>query len=162
MLRSPKTASDCDCRRFCANFLNLSDFLLYVNLIFVLIVYIPKPSQTRCWRSFPECGEPKTVGSQAGSDQLLRAAQNIKQRPVFTRATRARERSTLGSCNGLFSAGFPTGAQGSCFPPPDPTNQLPTSLNGQATRPPGGSIAHLQLFKSSTSYPSLQPAVHLR
>ena len=45
MLRSPKTASDCSCRRFCANFLNLSDFLFYVNLIFVLIVYIHGPSK---------------------------------------------------------------------------------------------------------------------
>jgi len=45
LLRAPKTASDCDYRRFCANFLNLSNFLLYVNLIFVLILYIPKPSK---------------------------------------------------------------------------------------------------------------------
>ena len=45
LLRSPKTASDCDCRRFCANFLNLSNFLLYVNQIFALIVYIHGPSK---------------------------------------------------------------------------------------------------------------------
>src|SRR5438876_7654612 len=31
---------------------------------------------------------------------------------------------------------------------PDRTNQLPTSLIGQATWPPGGSTAHLQLSKS--------------
>jgi hypothetical protein len=39
---------------------------------------------------------------------------------------------------------------------PDPTNQLPTSLIGQAKRPPGGSTAHLQLPKSSTRHSQLQ------
>ena len=40
---------------------------------------------------------------------------------------------------------------------PDPTNQLPSfplPSSGQATRPPGGSTAHLQLSKSSTGYSS--------
>jgi hypothetical protein len=45
---------------------------------------------------------------------------------------------------------------------PDPTNQhhnvLPTSLLGQAVRPPGGFTAHLQLFKSSTRFSHLQAA----
>jgi hypothetical protein len=40
----------------------------------------------------------------------------------------------------------------------DPTNQLPTSLIGQATRPPGGSTAHHELLKGSTCYPLLQAA----
>ena len=82
------------------------------------------------------------------------AAQNIKQQPAINaRADRARGSSASGSCNGLFSAGFPTGVQGVLFATStDPTNQLPTSLLGQATRPPGGSTAHLQLFKSSTGY----------
>ncbi len=55
----------------------------------------------------------------------------------------------------MFSAGFPTGVQGlqphltqrTCFP-------LPST--GQATRPPGGSTAHLVLPKSSTRHPLLQ------
>ncbi len=33
---------------------------------------------------------------------------------------------------------------------------LPTSLNGQATRPLGGSTAHLQPFNSSIGYPAMQ------
>ena len=40
---------------------------------------------------------------------------------------------------------------------PDPTNQLPNSHKGQATRPPGGSTAPLQLSKSSIRHPLLQP-----
>ena len=42
----------------------------------------------------------------------------------------------------------------------DPTNQLPTSLTGQAPkRPPGGSTAHnSNFFESTTGYPRLQPA----
>ncbi len=73
----------------------------------------------------------------------------IKKRPAKTaRATRARGRSSPGSCNGLFSVGFPTGVQRctSCairstlrtsFPLPP--KRIST---GQATRPPGGSTAH--------------------
>lgn len=44
---------------------------------------------------------------------------------------------------------------------PDPTNQLPSSHLGQATRPPGGSTAHFDLSESSTHYPVLQPNVNL-
>src|SRR5580658_9482706 len=50
---------------------------------------------------------------------------------------------TPGSCNGLFSAGFPTGVQGLSPHLTQRTsiNQLPNSLMGQALRPPGGSTA---------------------
>ena len=55
-----------------------------------------------------------------------------------------------GYCNSLFSEGIPTGVSGA-FASPDPTNQhhnlLPTSLNGQACRPPGGSTAQSATFQ---------------
>jgi hypothetical protein len=42
-----------------------------------------------------------------------RTAQNIKEQPAnCAPAYKARRRLTPGSCNGLFSAGFPTGVQG--------------------------------------------------
>jgi len=60
---------------------------------------------------------------------------------------------------GLFSVGFPTGVRGATnASSSNPTNRLPTSLKGQATRPPGGSTAHLQLFKSNTGYSRMQIA----
>ena len=60
-------------------------------------------------------GRKGDVPFKAGerSIQRRRAAQNIKERPAKrARATRARRSRTPGSCNGLFSAGFPTGVQG--------------------------------------------------
>jgi hypothetical protein len=51
----------------------------------------------------------------------------------------------LGHAMVLFSLGIPYRGSGA-LASPDPTNQLPTSLLGQATRPPGGSTAPLQLF----------------
>src|SRR5487761_2390183 len=96
---------------------------------------------------------------------MLRAAQNIKQRPAtleplgFARdcppglAMACSLKDSLQGLRGLAS--------------PDPTNQLPTSLIGQATRPPGGSTAyflptaHLQLSKSSTGHSPLQLADRL-
>src|SRR5208337_57819 len=55
----------------------------------------------------------------------------------------------------LFSLGIPYRGSGA-LASPDPTNQLPNSHLGQATRPPGGSTAPLQLSKSSTRHPRLQ------
>jgi hypothetical protein len=58
----------------------------------------------------------------------------------------------------LFSAGFPTGIRAFLPTSPDPTNQLPFSLLGQATRPPGCSTAHFDLSQSSIRFPGLQLA----
>jgi hypothetical protein len=83
--------------------------------------------------------------------QKRRAALNINERPAnHARAAEARRRFPPGSCNSLFSEGFPTGVQGhlphltqrtsitTCFP-------LPST--GQANRPPGGSTSHSATFK---------------
>ena len=52
---------------------------------------------------------------------------------------------------GLFSAGFPTAVQGR-LPHLTERTSFPLPSSGQATRPPGGSTAHLQLIENSTSY----------
>ena len=52
---------------------------------------------------------------------------------------------------GLFSAGFPTAVQGR-LPHLTERTSFPLPSSGQATRPPGGSTAHLQLLENSTSY----------
>ncbi len=51
-----------------------------------------------------------------------------------------------GSCNGFVLCGIPyRGLRGSISP--SPANQLPTSPNGQAKRPPGGSTAQIPTFQ---------------
>ncbi len=82
----------------------------------------------------------------------------IKERPAKnTRATRARGSCTPGSCNGLFSVGFPTGVQGH-LPHLTQRTSFPLPSDGAGTRPPGGSTAHPQLVKSSTATPGMQAA----
>jgi hypothetical protein len=59
----------------------------------------------------PGCGS-RNDSARTTVDNSARAAQKFKHRPAkIARATRARGRSTPGSCNGLFSVGFPTGVQ---------------------------------------------------
>ncbi len=82
---------------------------------------------------------------------FARAAQKIKERPAkIARADRARGRRTPGSCNGLFSVGFPTGVStmrktAQLVRPYEPASHFP--LAGQATRPPGGSTAPFNLIR---------------
>ena len=70
-----------------------------------------------------------------------RTAQNFKHQPATKspRAFRAHKRTCLlGHAMGLFSAGFPTGVD--CAPnatSSNPTNRLPTSPIGQATKATG-------------------------
>lgn len=70
-----------------------------------------------------------------------RTAQNFKQRPATKspRAFRAhRKTRLLGHAMGLFSAGFPTGVNGAPnASSSNPTNRLPTSHEGQATKATG-------------------------
>jgi hypothetical protein len=93
---------------------------------------------------------------------LIRAAQTLKELPVKnehlspgpTRPTRDQLPGPAMVCS-LWDS-----LQGSrVHLLPDPANQLPLSLFGQAPRPPGGSTAPLQLPKSSTRHPSAQPPV---
>ena len=94
----------------------------------------------------PAVGGCSSIGVPKNLIRNLRAwkahaAQNIKERPAkYARAARARGRSTPGSCNGLFSAGFPTGVQGR-LPHLTQRTSFPLPSTGQATRPPGGSTA---------------------
>jgi len=123
-------------RRFCANLLKLSNFHLHVNpnLLFV------RGRANSVGGSFPDC-ESQTGREAESSIQRFRTAQNIKQRPdERSRTAKVRRRITPGSCNGLFSLGIPYRGPG-VISSPDPTNQLPNSLFGQAQRPPGGSTA---------------------
>lgn len=88
-----------------------------------------------------------------------RAAHNLKERPAYNAgADRAHRELNSRVMQWLVLCGIPYRGSGA-LASPDPANQLPTSLLGQATRPPGGSTAHLQLSKSSTCYLCLQ-AVH--
>ena len=76
---------------------------------------------------------------------------NLKERPAFARANIGSRGQVPGSCNGLFSGGFPTGAQGllphltqrTCFPLPfgPATQHLSPGRSGSST-------AHLQLLES--------------
>jgi hypothetical protein len=93
-----------------------------------------------------------------------RAAQNIKERPaIYARTTRVRRRLTPGSCNGLFSVGFPTGAQGHLPHLTQRTSSitlLPTSLTRAGRQATGRLYCNflflVQLSKSSTGFSQLQ------
>lgn len=107
-----------------------------------------------------------SIDMAAGNYQPQKVAlrKNFKQQPAiirFAHFARTRGLASWVMQWFLFSAGFPTGAGSGYRFSSNPTNWLPTSLLGQATRPPGGSTAHLQLFKSSTSYVLVQPALRL-
>ncbi len=92
--------------------------------------------------------------SSEPSGQPVRAAQNIKERPAKSaRATRARGRSSPGSCNGLFSLGVPYRGPGVKQPPhlTQRTSSITLASHfpqrGRPYRllrpgPPGGSTAH--------------------
>ena len=91
-----------------------------------------------------------------------RTAQNIKQQPATKspRAFRAHKKTCLlGHAMGLFSAGFPTGVRVRLtLPHPTLRTGFPLPTRGRPHWPPGGSTAHLQLFKNSTSYSLVQIA----
>jgi hypothetical protein len=74
------------------------------------------------------------------------------------RATKAHRGISPGSCNGLFSEGFPTGVRGTCLARPyepalQPASRFPLGAGPKAT---GKQTAHVQLPKSSTDKPRLQ------
>ena len=92
------------------------------------------------------CGGPGKRGLGPSIEKIAqrKISKNNRQN---ARAARARRSWSPGSCNGLFSLGIPYRGSGVFLPTsPDPANQLPTSLIGQAQRPPGGSTALLATF----------------
>ena len=118
----------------------------------------PEAAQTRCWRVVPRkrystCREGKKSRSEAShSAKYQRATSKMRPSRLGSRELNSRVLQWLVLC------GIPYRGSGMRHLriSPDPANQLPTSLIGQATRPPGGSTAHLQLPKSSTHGSSLQ------
>jgi len=58
-MRLAKTALFSALGRFCANFLNLSNFLLHVKYLFSSLLYRIEAAQTQCWRAFLDAIEPK-------------------------------------------------------------------------------------------------------
>jgi hypothetical protein len=157
-MRLAKTALLSACGRFCANFLNLSNFLLYVKYLFWSRLYRIEAAQTQCWRAFLDASEPKRQIHRSIRISILRAAQNFQTATSITRAAKARGGFPPGLAMACSLKDSPQGSRGIQPTSPDPTNQLPTSHSGQAQRPPGGSTAHLQLFKNSTRHPCLQLA----
>ena len=141
---------------FCANLLNLSKFRCRVK---------PRFGGNQDRNSSSTAVRFSCLFDRHSGGQLPAAEGRTAQKFQTTtsdnslRAFRAHKRTRLlGHAMGLFSAGFPTGAGSGYRFSSNPTNWLPTSLLGQATRPPGGSTAHLQLFKSNTGYSSMQIA----
>ena len=131
-------------RRFCANLLTISNFASGVKLFFCCPAWFLL--RFRLQRSLLR------------SKVTPRKISKIDQRTMRP-ATWAHGRSTPGSCTGLFSEGFPTGAQGHLphLTQRTPLLRLPTSLNrGRPQWPPGGFLTHLQLFKSTTRCSPLQ------
>ena len=119
------------CGRFCANLLRISNF------------NHPVKPDLRYSRGFA----PRNLSND--------------NRPKSTRQARARCGELAGdllpgAAMVMFSVGFPTGVKSLMLY--DPANLLPSSLTGQAKRPPGGSTAQFDLPKSSTGYSEAQPA----
>ena len=124
----------------------------------------PGAAPTRCWRLFPACGF-KTWLTGRIPFRTSRAAQNIKHQPAINRLSRwGSQEPSSWVVQWLVLCGIPYRGSGA-LASPDPTNQhhnlLPTSLLGQAIRPPGGFSSHLQLSKSSTGHSCLQAATCL-
>ncbi len=117
LLRLPDSAFDRIHRRFCANLLKLPDFHIRVKL--------NRPSTGGRSNSMLAV-VPRvriSTGREGKSPIPRRRATQISKidRQKNTRAARAHRRKTPGSCNGLFSAGFPTGVSGA-LASPDPAN----------------------------------------
>ena len=104
------------------------------------------------------------IQSRGSAQKASRNAQISKiDRRKRARATKAHRGISPGSCNGLFSEGFPTGVRGSCLARPyepalHPASRFPLGAGPKAT---GKQTAHVQLPKSSTGQPRLQISCEL-
>jgi len=148
LLRPPFSASLSGSRRFCANLLRVSDLTRSVNLNSSFLYRASRPFEIQLHK--------KHSGAPRGSMPHDSRAQNIKERPALNARAHAARRSLHSwVVQWLVLCGIPNRGTGA-LASPDPANQLPFSLFGQAIRPPGGSTAHLQLSKSSISHSMLQ------
>ena len=131
LLRLPISRFDCAYRHFCANFLTISK-----------PTYSVKP--TRHFRRRPLQHHVDGCSSVANGGRLqpkgvlrqFRAAHKYQTTASDTaRASEARGRYSPGSCNGLFSVGFPTGALGilTLTRPNEPAPHFPSRAGHAAT-----------------------------
>ena len=105
-----------------------------------------------------ESDDPQAVSNKKRSLQR----KSFKQRPASPEPARgSRGISSPGLAMACSLKDSLQGFRGMFQTSPDPTNQPPTSHTGQAHRPPGSSIAHLQLVQNSTATLRLQPAACL-
>jgi len=116
----------------------------------------PFRRQAFSFQRFPSASanpKPRFDQLEAGSlNQNIALRKSLKERPAHKTLEPlglTRDKS-LGSNNGLFSVGFPTGVTGDYSP--DPTNQLSTSLIGQAIQPPEGSTATYRFTATFQEY----------
>jgi len=84
----------------------------------------------------PRRDEPKRKTFKSVRVSIFRAAQNFQTATSIARATRGSRRISPGSCNGLFSEGFPTGVQGystDLTRPYEPASHFPFRAGPTAT-----------------------------
>jgi len=124
--------------RFCANFLNLSKFLLYVKLLFSPFSVAVQPHREG---GFPASKDRTGRAASPFDSASFAQAQIFQTATSIARATRARGNWFPGLAMACSLKDYLQGSRGFIPTSPDPTNQLPTSHSGQAQRPPGGSIA---------------------
>jgi hypothetical protein len=133
LLRSPVSAFDRVCRRFCANPLNLSNFPLRVKRG----RFTPEAAQTRCWR---KCSSVANLDLPGGESPFSEASHSAKYQRAASKTRSSLQGSrelNSGSCNGLFSAGFPTGVHGCASAyltrPNEPASHFPHRAGQTAT-----------------------------
>ncbi len=101
LMRSARTALCSALDRFCANFLKLSNFLLYVNHFFSSQLYPVEVTQPHLLAIASRRDEPQRLTSKPVRISIFRAAQNFQTATSIARATKAR-------------GGFPPGLAMAC------------------------------------------------
>jgi hypothetical protein len=92
LMRMAKSALCSTLGRFCANFLNLSNFLLYVNHLFSSHLYPVGATHPRCRAVVPRRDESKRFTPNPVRISFFRAAQNFQTATSIARAARGSRR----------------------------------------------------------------------
>jgi len=128
-----------------ATFLRLSGFLDSVKL------YLFAQGRSNTLLAVTPCFAIRFARLVVSLSRSITLRINVQERPALSAWAYLGPREfPLGSCNGLFSAGFPTGATGESHR--TLRTSFPTSLFGQAIRPPGGSTATVLLTATFQEY----------
>jgi hypothetical protein len=123
------------CGHFCANLLNLSKFRSRVKLRFRRNQEHNLHLQQAGFPAYSIDITANVFGPRRSHCAKFQTATSDKSPDAFRAHKRTR---LLGHAMGLFSAGFPTGAgNASNATSSNPTNRLPTSHSGQATKATG-------------------------